>query len=198
MLDDAFVGFSNVCDMRQRLSKRWGSLIWARAAYLWSAERPRRGTAGMGTMGLRQLLMGAPFGDVEEEKRVASELNMHLEAMTELLPRLYGDTEACKQAVLEIRSVVAMESVLCKRAMFLFGLGTEREMCDHWRGRQADGSAALAQDLSSRVLPFVMPRFLKHSCQRPDALLQAALMLADMWSGESLGNWPAHHNAAIG
>lgn len=138
------------------------------------------------------------MGDVETEKRVAGELNMHLEAMMELLPRVYGSTEPCKQAVFEIRKVVAMDSVLCKRAMFLFGLGTEQEMCDHWRGRQADGSAALAQDLKSRVLPFVVPRFFKHSCQRPDAFLQATLMLAEMWHEEQLGNWPAHHDASRG
>ena len=134
-------------------------------------------------------MMGAPLGDRQGERRVQEELNMHLNALADLLPREYGDSDACKQAVLEIKRVIQCENVECKRALMLYGLAKQRAMCDHWRGQDSD-SSELAQDLSSRVLPFIVPRFLKTSAQRPDAFVTFTLMLIDMWGGERLGNWP--------
>ena len=110
--------------------------------------------------------MGAPRGDTEEEYGIERELNMHLRALAELLPCEYSDSDACKQAVLEIECVASDGSATCKRALMLYSLATESAICDYWLGRDAD-SAALAQELRSRVLPLTVPRFLKTSAQRP-------------------------------
>ena len=140
--------------------------------------------------GLRSLLMGTPLGQREGEGRIEKEVDRHLKGMIELMPHVYGNTEPCRQAVMEVNAVVKMHDIMCKRAMLLYGMSKEREMCDHWRSRDADGSAALANDLHSRVLPFVVPRFFKHSCQCPDAFVVMTMVMTEMWEGESLGNWP--------
>lgn len=106
---------------------------------------------------------------------------------------MYGDTDACKQAVLEVGTLIDMGSskqcVACKRAMLLYAIATESEISGHWSESYSDGSAAMAKDLSERVLPFLVPRFFKHSCQAPEAFVVMSLVLSEMWGGEKLGNF---------
>lgn len=114
---------------------------------------------------------------------------MHLHALSELLPHEYGDSNACEQAVLEIKRVIRGHNVTCKRALVLYGLAKQRAICDFWVGQDSD-SSELALDLSHRVLPFIVPRFIKTSAQRPDAFVLMTIMLIDMFGEEKLGNWP--------
>ena len=143
-----------------------------------------------GAVGLRDILLGAPLSARVGEAHAANDIDKHLYGLIRLMPRVYGDTEACKQAAAEVRAIVHANNIECKRAMLLYGISKERQMCDHWSSRQADGSAALAKDLHSRVLPFVVPRMFKHSCQCPDSFVVLSVVLAEMWQGEMLGNWP--------
>lgn len=152
-------------------------------------------------VGLRDMLLGPPLG--EERPSVSAALDGHLLGLLELLPRVYGDGEACRQAVLEMGAVVDMdgskrECVACKRAALLYALHTEAAVRDHWKDSHADGSAALAHDLATRVLPFVVPRFVRHSCQAPEAFVLLTLVLAEMWEGERLGNWPLDADGTAG
>jgi hypothetical protein len=151
-------------------------------------------------MGLRELIFGTALVERGMEARAAEMLNGHLLALMELLPRVYGDTAPCRQAVLEIGTVVDMpasrECIACKRAMLLYAIATEGEACDYWK-RASDGSGELASDLRERVLPFITPRFFKHCCQAPDQYVMLALLLSEMWQGEKLGNFPAHHDGPI-
>ena len=83
----------------------------------------------------------------------------------------------------------------CQRAALLFALAHEAELAAHY--------GPYARDLAERVLPFVTPRFVANSCQRPDAFVQLCVVLAELWEGEPLGNWPraqaaAHHNVPGG
>ena len=156
-------------------------------------EALRTRMAEAGSLGLRNMLLGTPLA--EERPPVAPALDSHLLGMLDLLPQTYGDDEACKQAVLEVGAVVDMdgakrECVACKRAALLYGLHHERALRDHWQDQHADGSAAMAQDLATRVLPFVVPRFVRHGCQSPEAFVLLTLVLTEMWPGEQLGNWP--------
>ena len=160
-------------------------------------------------MGLRALLLGTPLRDRQKEggedegAKVASGIDVHLLALVELLPKIYDDREPCRQAVLEVGAVVDMKAtrkcIACKRAMLLYSIAAENDVCDHWKGRISDGSADLAIDLNRRVLPFLTPRFFKHSCQSPDSFVTLAVMLAEMWQGEDLGNFKAaHHDCSSG
>jgi hypothetical protein len=68
------------------------------------------------------------------------------------------------------------ECVACKRAMLLYGLSAEAEIQCYWERRE-DVSAAVARDLSSRVLPFILRRFVKESCQTPEQFVILSILL---------------------
>ena len=144
-------------------------------------------------MGLRELLMGGCLSTKTDCDRLSESLNGHLLGLIDLLPRVYGDTDACRQAVLEVGTLVDMgmskRCIACKRAMLLYAIATESEISSHWSGSRSDGSSAMAKDLSERVMPFLVPRFFKHSCQAPEAFVVMSLILSEMWRGERLGNF---------
>ena len=158
-------------------------------------------------VGLRELLLGAPLS-VRVEAPGAAEadaeaLRVHVEGVRALVARVYGGGEEAAQADLELRGVLARgaagpERAACHRAALLFALAHEAEVAAHY--------GPYARDLAERVLPFVTPRFVANSCQRPDAFVQLCVVLAELWGGERLGNWPApavgaaaaHHDAAGG
>ena len=142
------------------------------------------------SVGLKSLLLGEPLNQRNEETQLDGQLDMHLQGLITLIPRVYGDTEPCRQAVMEMRALADTCNAACRRAALLYGIAREGEVCDYWSSRQADGSAALAKDLQGRVLPFIVPRFFKHSCQCPDSFVALSMVLAQMWEGEKLGNWP--------
>ena len=119
-----------------------------------------------------------------------------LAAVSALLPEIYGDTEACRQAKMELDTVVEQEganSLECKRAALLFALAREKELGLHLaQTAEAAGSEddqRLVEDLQRRVLPFVFPRFLRNLCQTPDSMLTLSCVLSEMWAGDPLGNY---------
>ena len=166
-------------------------------------------------VGLRRLLMGLPLcqrsaaADALERK----DLDRHLAAVAALMPELYGDSEACRQAKMELDLVVELEgeeSLECKRAALLFTLAREKELGLHFaRAAKAVGSEddlRLVEDLRARVLPLTFPRFLRNLCQTPDSLVVLSCVLSEMWAGETIGNYGpvgssgtvsgAHHQSA--
>tara|TARA_B110001452_G_scaffold263585_1_gene265254 strand:- start:2248 stop:2649 length:402 start_codon:yes stop_codon:yes gene_type:complete len=129
------------------------------------------------------------------------------------MPELYGDSEACRQAKMELDLVVELEgeeSLECKRAALLFTLAREKELGLHFaRAAKAVGSEddlRLVEDLRARVLPLTFPRFLRNLCQTPDSLVVLSCVLSEMWAGETIGNYGpvgssgtvsgAHHQSA--
>lgn len=148
----------------------------------------------MGGTALKDMVMGSPLGVEREKEAMVQSLNSHLLGLVDLLPRVYGDSDACKQAVLEVGTLIDMddrrECIASKRAMLLYAIASEKEVAEHWAEQHSDGSAALAKDLSTRVLPFLVPRFFKNSCQSPEAFVVMALVMSEMWGGEKLGNFP--------
>lgn len=139
------------------------------------------------------------------------DLDRHLAAVSALMPELYGDSEACQQAKMEMDLIVELDgedSTECKRAALLFALAREKELGLHLaRAAEAAGAEAdarLVEDLRERVLPFVFPRFLRNLCQTPDSLVVLSCVLSEMWAGETLGNYgpggvegsAAHHQPA--
>jgi len=145
-------------------------------------------------LGLRHLILGAPLSDREHDHTVAS-VRAHLEGVRELLPRVYGTTPASTQAVAELKHIANLEEgaaeLACMRAALLFAMHRELEVKRHFIEQETDADeAAFARDMSNRVLPFLVPRFFKHSCQAPEAFVTACLVMNEMWVGEQLGNWP--------
>ena len=134
-------------------------------------------------------MLGSPLQSKEGEEEIKEELNRHLRGLLDLIPRVYGNSDAVKQALMEVKRVVEMDNIACKRAMMLYGLFAEQEIFDHFRSSEKD--SGLAEDLKKRVLPFVTPAFFKESCQSPETFVVLSMMLVEMWGGETLGNWPS-------
>lgn len=136
---------------------------------------------------LRELLMGTPLTERDAEG-MHKGLNAELQRVVDFLPEVYGTEEATRQAQLELRRVVSMpetaEALSCRRAAVLFAMGREPEVGEQF------GESEFVQELRARVLPITLPRFLRHSCQAPDTFVTLTMVLAEMWKGEALGNWP--------
>lgn len=148
---------------------------------------------------LRDMLMGPALNDREQGDHYVPDIHAHLRGVQDLIPRVYGSSEACKHAIMEIGTIVDMDPsrtdcVASKRAMLLCALAAEDGVKKHLAARD-DG---YARDMAERVLPFIKARFLKHCCQNPESFVMMALLLSEMWPGETLGNWPAHHNSSVG
>ena len=149
--------------------------------------------------GLRPLLLGPPLRQRARDATLPA-LDAHVEAVAELLPAVYGDSEPAQQAEMEVRRLLALgddrDAVLCKRAALLFALLREKEPVRQLAAEEraapaaAGAPATFAEDMRERVLPFIAPRFLRNSCQAPDAFVTLACVLAELWPGEPLGNWP--------
>lgn len=149
-------------------------------------------------IGLRPLLLGPPLTDRERDPTLTT-LDSHLEGVAELLPKVYGDTEASQQAQMHFRRFLDMghdqDGVLCKRAALLFALGKEKELGDYMAKQERtvqghDGRPTYSEDMRDRVLPFILPRYIRNSCQCPDSFVVMACVLSELWAGEPLGNWP--------
>lgn len=187
MIDNQAVCSTHVLCAKQIHAKH----LWRGAAV---QEQARFGS--MQGVGLRRMLMGLPLSQRSEASDTLErrDLDRHLSAVSALMPELYGTSEACKQAQMELDTVVELEgedSLECKRAALLFALSREKELGLHLEEveREVDGSSTLVEDLRKRVLPFVFPRFLRNLCQTPDSMVVLSCVLAEMWAGEPLGNY---------
>jgi len=147
--------------------------------------------------GMRPLLMGPPLTDRAYDSTIDC-MDAHLHGVLGLLPQVYGDNEAARQAHMEFARVLDMprdkDGVWCRRAALLYAIAHEEELASHLarkeRAVQGDHhNHTYTEDLKERVLPFVLPRFIRNSCQRPDAFSMLCTILAEMWP-EPLGNWP--------
>lgn len=145
----------------------------------------------MGT--LRELLLGPPLAAEERPSidETDAQLTRHVQGIPVVMAQTYGIvSEATREASKEVDSVASMsasnEGVCCKRALLLFALRREPELKEHFLRAEP----GLTTDLVERVLPFIDPAFLKHSCQAPESYVFLAVLLSEMFAGERLGNWP--------
>ena len=144
------------------------------------------------------MLLGPPLAQRESDPTLTT-LDSHLEGVAQLLPKVYGDNDASCQAQMYFRRFLSMgnehDGVLCKRAALLFAIFKEKEVARYLAEQERlvqgdDGRPTFAQDMRERVLPFIVPRYVRNSCQTPDAFVVLACVLGEMWEGEPLGNWP--------
>ena len=139
---------------------------------------------------LRNLLFGGCLESTDRPyKLLCKDLNSHLKGAQCLLPSVYGQTTACKEAQRLMQIVVDMPegstAIMCKRALLLYTIRCERDVCTYWT-QHTDGSAELAIDLATRVLPFLVPRFLLSNGKDAVSFVLLASVLTEMWQGEVL------------
>ena len=141
---------------------------------------------------LKRMLIGPPINAprpcIEETDAL---LTRYLNAIPQVLRQTYGEgTEATREAIKDCTSIANMEcsadGVVCKRAAMLFALRREPELKEYFCKRDTGFTA----DLTDRVLPFIDPEFMRHSCQAPEAYVFTTLIMSQLFEGERLGNWP--------
>lgn len=148
--------------------------------------------------GLRELLLGPPLSAREDGiDPTALRLDAAVRGLPPLVRTIYGDGPAAEQACAELERIAALpmgsaDHAHCKRAALLFALRKEPEVQRHYAGDP------FARDMAARVLPLLTPRFLKHSCQAPEAYVRACVALAELWEGEPIGNWPLERGGGGG
>lgn len=135
--------------------------------------------------------MGTPLCDrigEGSEDHVSKELDEHIIAACEMIKNEYGDCEASNQAIFEMKQTIKTNDITAKRALFLYSMFADEPVALYFKKHEQ--SSRLAQDLRQRVLPFIVPLFIKNSCQSPDGFVLLSMVLAEMWQGETLGNFP--------
>ena len=144
-------------------------------------------------VGLRPLLLGPALDDREMDRTLGG-LGSHVEGLKNVIREVYGDSVAAIDAGQEMGQIAALgngaHEVTCKRAALLYALYKEPEVQRYFEQQEAAVGSTYAKDMAKRVLPFVVPRFLKHSCQAPDDFVHMCIVLAEMWPDVRLGNFP--------
>lgn len=149
---------------------------------------------------LKRMLMGPPINAPRPcTEEIDAMLTQHLNAIPQVLKQTYGEnTEPTREAIKDCTSIANMEcsaeGVICKRAALLFALRREPELREYFR--KLDSGFTL--DLTDRVLPFVDPEFMRHSCQAPEAYVATTIILSQLFEGERLGNWPLTKTDPLG
>ena len=138
---------------------------------------------------LHDALFGSRIADRKGSDQATARLDAILAGLIGVLRRELGDSEATDQAVLELGRVIKLPTtehmaVQAKRAAVLYALWQEKDVQEHFSRR---GEAALVDDLCSRVLPMVMPRFVANQCQVPDAAVVMTMVMHTMWHGQDIG-----------
>jgi hypothetical protein len=82
------------------------------------------------------------------------------------------------------------ESIAIKRGALLLCLFQERDVQTHFREMHDGIDAALVDDLVTRVLPLLIPRYIASSFMRPASLVVLTLMFHEMWPAQRLGAFP--------
>lgn len=148
--------------------------------------------------------MGPPLNERDKDTTLTT-LDWHIDAVAELLPSVYGNTEASQQAQMHFKQFLDMEQdyegVLCKRAALLFALAKEKEIGTFFSVQEQDihghhGNPTFSEDMQNRVLPFILPRYFRNSCQTPDSFVVLATVLSELWAGEQLGSYPLQRESS--
>ena len=110
----------------------------------------------------------------------ANSLNLHISALIVYVECTYGESEAAKASVYEMRALMAVDThdaIMCKRALLLFAIANEPTVFKHFTN---------GVDLKQRVLPFITPRFINCNCQSVEAFVILTAVLHEMWEGDVL------------
>jgi hypothetical protein len=126
---------------------------------------------------------------------IEKELNLVILGILDLFQSIYkskhhavAETWFCCRRLTTLP--MSPESIAIKRASILVCLFQERDVQLHFREMSGGVEAAFVDDLVTRVLPLLIPRFIATSFMRPAALVVLTLMLYEMWPSQRLGAFP--------
>lgn len=144
------------------------------------------GGGGGGDDDIRLLLEGPPLGAAGYDPTVVDRC---IAGVRDLIDDTYpvdpADLRAADADFQRLRRLpwAHIDNLVCKRAFVLFAMHMEPEVAAHFA---AGPSSAMACDLRDRVLPVLVPMFVRDMCQRPDVFVRMASVLHHMWGGEDL------------
>jgi hypothetical protein len=142
-------------------------------------------------VGLRHLLLGPPLNRRPSDTSV-SVLDAHMEGLCTLLMSTHGDTNMTRLACGDIRNVSGAvcapdRRAICRSALLLLGVHMEDEIAQRFETIGIPLEDDFAVDMRDRVLPLLVPWYVRNMCQRPDAFVCMAAVLGTMWKDEPLG-----------
>ena len=90
--------------------------------------------------------------------------------------------------------------ITCKRALLLMALHFDPEIAQYFDGTHRPCKLQdldLLSDLKVRILPCLVPLYLRGMCQRPDLFVDTALGLHLLWPGEDIRAIEQAHTVQI-
>jgi hypothetical protein len=137
---------------------------------------------------------GSPHPQLEHVV-LEKELNLVILGVLELFKEIYQSKHhAVKEAWCHFHRLTLLpigpESIAVKRAAILVCLFQERDVQLHFKEMANGIDAAFVEDLITRVLPLLIPRYISTSFMRPAALVLLTLMMSEMWTAQQLGTFP--------
>jgi hypothetical protein len=160
----------------------------------WPESAVRKAHAEQGGT-LRAVLLGPPLS-VKIDPLALQFIDHHVEGVRNLLGHVYGTRheEETRRVQHELQYVMDLpvtdaRCVACKRALLLTAMHLEREVAGYFRADEGNGRS-LADDLCVRVVPFLLPQYVRDMCQHPEQFVTLATVLVTMWRGERLGSFP--------
>jgi hypothetical protein len=143
--------------------------------------------------------MGPPMSKREgcESVDTIQLLNSHVQGVVDLLGRVYDTLpDELERAQTDLQYVLNLpinnhRALACKRALVLTAMHLEREVAEHFEDdeRRTDGGR-MARDLTERVIPFLLPVYVRDMCQSPERFVLLAVVLSTLFAGERLGSFP--------
>ena len=140
---------------------------------------------------LSELLFGRPL--VERSENNGDECVGHLDAVIGAcifaLKEEVGEGVAFDQAKLEWGNALknvnsdTMQGAVARRAALLLFLFKIPAVEAHYRRLEP----GLVNDLMTRVLPLLIPRFVSNMGQSPDALVMSTIVMVHMWKDVQIG-----------
>lgn len=142
-------------------------------------------------VGLRHIILGPPL-NCRSSEMCTEVIDAHINSMCQLILNAHGNTHVARLSCDDIRSVSGSARAsdrrgVCNNALLLLGVHVEDEIARHFEGTGVAVEDAFAVDMRDRVLPLLVPWYVRNMCQRPDAFVCMAAVLGTMWAGEPLG-----------
>ena len=141
--------------------------------------------------GLKNLICGS---SLMRSEQILNDIDTHLDALERLIYRVYGEDAETKLTCKELKYIRFLskdkrECMQCKRALLLFAMHNEMELAEHYYRTGGRDDQNLVIDLQTRILPLLMPYYVRDLCQGPDYMVNMAIIINQMWGGESFDSF---------
>ena len=152
---------------------------------------------------LRGLLMGPPLNCRDEGEDPVADLHDYVASLCALLREVYGKTATVEATCGDIMHLTepcgdVAKQAICERAAILFAMHMEPEVGHAFANADGGSGRRFVRRMRDRVLPLLVPHYVKEMYQYPDWFVLTACALCEMWGGEKWLWDETHRNTAVG